>query len=135
MQRTPDSQQLQGELNPESPDDCIPVPTNPTISNLVDKLSRFIEEFKEFDDKTEISTPEADYGIGPVKYDIKFLPGQGIREEEIRNLDDAIRQEQFAGDELIKLDSKIVSMGWGEEDPLKWLPAALRIRIRTEIRE
>jgi hypothetical protein len=104
-----------------------------TCRSFLQELSNFAEEFGDFNNDAGLPTPQADLGIGPVKYDIQFYSAQIIRKPNLMRLDTAVKLEQFLGDELIKFDSKTVCAGHNREDPKHWVPAALRVGIRLEI--
>jgi hypothetical protein len=103
-----------------------------TSRRFLFELSSFAEEFRSSDNEAVLQTPQANLGIGPVKYDIKFYAGRAVHEGRLKTLDKAVRIEKLIGDELIKLDSSIVCVGYNREDPEKWVPAALRVGIRIE---
>lgn len=106
-----------------------------TRDQLLDNLKSFSQEFKEFDPKITISTPQADRGIGPVQYDIKFRANRQVLTGHLRILSKMIELEKIKGDELIKLDASLLFLATGREDPLGFLPAGCRAAIRTEIQE
>jgi hypothetical protein len=136
MQHISDSQQHRSKLDTGLSKNSRSIPMNKlTCRHLMHAMKNFAKEFEEFDDGTTAPTPQADLGIGPVNYDIKFVAGQGIERARLKKLSAAVELEKFIGDKLIKLDSSIVCVGYNKEDPVKWLPAALRVGIRTEIRE
>jgi hypothetical protein len=104
-----------------------------STAQLVDDLKGFADEFKEFQKESTLHTPQADRGIGPVKYDIKFHAGLAVKQTALTMLDKLIKLEKSLGDLLLKLDLSIVCIAYKREDPEKWIPAAFRVGIRIEI--
>jgi len=96
-------------------------------------LREFAEEFKGFMRKDAIPTPQADFGIGPFKYNLKFEADQPIAEKPLVLLDKLVTLGKLLGDRRIKFEATVLCLLYGKEDPVSWLPAAQRIVIRTEI--
>jgi len=102
-------------------------------SLLADELREFAQEFKGFIRKDAIPTPQADFGIGPFKYNLKFEADQPIAEKPLVLLDKLVTLGKLLGDRRIKFEATVLCLLYGKEDPVSWLPAAQRIVIRTEI--
>lgn len=103
-----------------------------TGAQLLSDLSQFAKEFEDVYEDEVLPTPQADRGIGPVQYDIKFHAGRAINRTFLTVLDNLVRTEKFMGDTLIKLDLSMVAQLYGTEEPLKWIPAAFRVGIRIQ---
>jgi hypothetical protein len=97
-----------------------------TAQQVLDELSNFAEEF--------ISTPEADLGIGPVKYNITIGKG-GIDEKHIDIVNKIVQYEQVLGDSLIKFAGTLFTIACGKENPEGGLLARLRVVIRQQLQE
>jgi hypothetical protein len=97
------------------------------------ELREFAQEFKGFMRKDAIPTPQADFGIGPFKYNLKFEADQAIAEKPLVLLDKLVTLGKLLGDRRIKFEATVLCLLYGKEDPLSWLPAAQRIVIRSEI--
>jgi hypothetical protein len=80
-------------------------------------------------------TPQADLGIGPVQYNIKFPPGGGIAERPLSYLNTLVELEKKLGDYSIKFEATLLCVVFGVEDPLIWLPSAQRLAIRSATRK
>ena len=104
-----------------------------TLSQFVDNLKSFSDEFKDFYGNEKLPTPQADRGIGTVKYELKFHPGRPIKQTVLRILNNLIKLEKIVGDLLLKLDLSIVCFFHNRENPEEWIPAAFRVGIRIEI--
>ncbi|KAF4635612.1 hypothetical protein G7Y89_g2483 [Cudoniella acicularis] len=131
-----------------------------TVQNWLAELSTFAEEFQLDDDDAEIDdedmkidnegselsiekvskgeddniqAPQADCGIGLVKYDIKF-DLEGIAEKHLMQFDRLVNLEKALGDHYIKFEATLLCMKFGREDPIAWLPSAQRMSIRRDIR-
>jgi hypothetical protein len=100
---------------------------------LWSELKDFAQEFKGFMRKDAIPTPQADLGIGPLKYNVKFKTDQGIAEKPLVLLDKLVTLGKLLGDRRIKFEATVLYVLYGKEDPMSWLPAAQRIAIRSEI--
>ena len=101
---------------------------------LLHELSSFAKEFKDFNTLEPIPTPQADCGIGPVKYNLTFGEG-GIDERFLKTVNETIKHEKFLGDTLIKLEATLLCLKFGREDPIPHLPAAQRAAIRRKIQQ
>ena len=104
-----------------------------TPSQFVNNLNRFSVEFKSIYEKEKLSAPQADRGIGPVKYELKFHAGRPIKQTALTILNKLIKLEKHVGDLLLKLDLGIVCLFHKREDPEEWIPAAFRVGIRIAI--
>lgn len=103
------------------------------LRQVLDSLSDFVNDFKEYRQEEKLPTPQADLGIGPVKYQIKFPAGMRINTRAVARINRLVQQEKIAGDLLLKMHLRLICMLHGREDPLKWVPAAFRAKIRMDI--
>jgi len=108
-----------------------------TGRQLLENMSRFAEDFGADLDPSDsyISTPEADLGIGPVKYQVKFKPIGYIQTAKLDLLNRLIKLEKSNGDMLIKLDAVSLALVLGKETRFKRLLPLLRTAIRIENQE
>jgi hypothetical protein len=97
------------------------------------ELKEFAQEFKGFIRKDAIPTPQADFGIGPFKYNLKFEADEPIAEKPLVLLDKLVTLGKLLGDRKIKFEATVLCLLYGKEDPISWLPSAQRIVIRTQI--
>jgi hypothetical protein len=100
---------------------------------LFGDIRGFAQEFKGFIRKDAIPTPQADFGIGPFKYNLKFEADQPIAEKSLVLLDKLVTLGKLLCDRRIKFEATVLCLLYGKEDPVSWLPAAQRIVIRIEI--
>lgn len=99
------------------------------------ELKGFADDFKQYDDCSKISIPQAEMGIGPVKYNMTFKPQQEISNQKLQKLNEIIKLEKQNGDSLVKFDAALLFLATGQEDPWHTLPSLLRIAARAEIEE
>jgi hypothetical protein len=85
--------------------------------------------------KVNISTPQADCGIGPIHYDVKVRRNMPLPVGQLRQLNKIVKSEKSMGDKLIKFDASLLFLAAGKEDPKGFLPPGCRAAIRTEIQE
>lgn len=79
------------------------------------------------------AVPQADAGIGPVKYEIKFKKGAKIEEQNLAELNLLVECEKLLGDVFVALEGRVLAMKYGQEDFIPWLPAAFRVVTRFAI--
>jgi len=108
-----------------------------TGRQLLENMSKFAEDFSADLEPSDlhISTPEADLGIGPVKYQVKFKPIGYIQTAKLDLLNRLIKLEKSNGDMLIKLDATSLALVLGNETQFKHLLPLLRTAIRIENQE
>ena len=111
-------------------------PTENSDTDWLVELKNFAKEF-ELDRREGVkSTPQADFGIGPVRYDAHFNDtGNVIDLSQLELVDRLVKLEQALGDARIKFEATLLFTIFGKEDPIRWLPASQRLRIRRAGRE
>ena len=107
-----------------------------TAKSLQEMMRKFALDFKGFNrGQPIVSTPQADLGIGPVKYNMQLQQQRATDVEELKKLNAIIKFEKEKGDMLIKFDAALLVLATGREDPWSALPALLRIATRVQIQE
>lgn len=107
-----------------------------TLRDLLMDIKDFANDFKEHrQHQLEIQTPQANMGIGPVKYKMELQENRETSIRKLKKLNKMVKLEKKKGDKLIKFDAALLFLATGQEDPWEAIPAFLRSAARAEIKE
>ncbi|RDW77395.1 hypothetical protein BP6252_05448 [Coleophoma cylindrospora] len=112
-----------------------PVDPNTTIEEALNEFNDFAEEFSSFALEEELPTPQADFGIGPVKYDLHFPKDMELSADILKLLSELVDLERETGNRLVKVLATLDCLFYGKEDAFIWLPALERSVLRPELQE
>jgi hypothetical protein len=97
-------------------------------------VRKFADDFKPYDTGI-VSTPQADSGIGPVKYNISLEEQKATNPKKLRRLNELIKWEKRSGDAWIKFVAVLLTLATGQEDPDHHLPALIRMVTRARLQK
>lgn len=99
-------------------------------SHVKDALKRAVAEIRRLTSQdtshTRPATPDADKGIGPIKFQVRVGKWATLKTDKLEDIQDMLLKEERFGSRLFRLFSLLTIFEAGREDPLPWWPGFLR---------
>lgn len=82
-----------------------------------------------------IKTPQADLGIGPVRYDFYYDENHSIDNQPLIELNEFMKTQKAEANDRLRRKARDMCAKTGQENPSGWTLAALRVATRFELQQ